>query len=284
MCIRDSDYVVPKFALGTHVGFCDNQAQVSGSGKVVRIIKPGERGNAYRTLQGALDPDMEVLYEVDTVAATMPGYRGWIRESLLWKTKGERRAVTALPVSRTKNLHPIDHVGIDTCSAVSVSTEIADFVYLDQSLEARNSISLNGVGQGGPEILGRGPMVVSTLDDYGNQVFMVDPAGVYVRSSEKQARMRILGQLRMNNFGFNHVQDYESRSDHLIYRNKIRIPLIGKNGILMVQSVPWELNKGQLENLTDLAGKEGVLDHYCFRVKSNAMEDRNVPDMHPCPR
>ncbi len=51
-------------------------------------------------------------------------------------------------MSRTKNLHSIDHVGVDTCSAVSVSTEIGDFVYLDQSLEAKNSISLNGVGQG----------------------------------------------------------------------------------------------------------------------------------------
>ncbi len=61
------DYVVPKFAVGTHVGFCDNLAQVSGSGKVVRIIKPGERGNAYRTLQGALDPDMEVLYTTNGI-------------------------------------------------------------------------------------------------------------------------------------------------------------------------------------------------------------------------
>ncbi len=118
------DYVVPKFAKDTHVGFCDNQAQVSGSGRVVRIIKPGEIGNAYRTLQGALDPDMEVLYEIDTVVATTPGYRGWIRESMMWKTKGGQRAVTGLPVCRTKNLHPIDHVGVDTCSAVSVSTEI----------------------------------------------------------------------------------------------------------------------------------------------------------------
>jgi hypothetical protein len=86
------DYVVPKFAMSTHVGFCDNLAQLSGSGKVVRIIKPGERGNAYRTLQGALDPDMEVLYEIDTIAATMPGYKGWVRESLMWKTKGAKRA------------------------------------------------------------------------------------------------------------------------------------------------------------------------------------------------
>jgi hypothetical protein len=68
------DYVVPVFKLGASVTFCDNESQVSGSGNVTRIIKPaGERGNAYRTLQGALDPNMEVLYEIDTLEATTPG-------------------------------------------------------------------------------------------------------------------------------------------------------------------------------------------------------------------
>jgi hypothetical protein len=45
-------------------------------------------------------------------------------------------------------LHPMDHVGIDTCSARSVSSEIADFLYLDTSVRAINSVELNGVGNG----------------------------------------------------------------------------------------------------------------------------------------
>ncbi len=159
------DYVVPAFALGVEVSFCDNAAQVSGSGRITRVIRPSEKGNAYHTLLGALDPDIEVLYEIDSVAISRPGYSGWIRESMMWKSKdAKKRKVTALTVRKSKALHPLDHVGIDTCSAVSVSTEIADFVYLDTSLEARNSLSLNGVGEGGPTILGRGPMVVSTMD------------------------------------------------------------------------------------------------------------------------
>jgi hypothetical protein len=64
------DYVVPKFKLGTQVIFCDNEAHVSGGGKITKVIKPGERGNHYRSLMGAFDPEMEVLYEIDTVAAT----------------------------------------------------------------------------------------------------------------------------------------------------------------------------------------------------------------------
>ena len=90
------DYVIPAFALGAEVAFCDNVAQVSGAGRVIRVIKPGEKGNAYRTLLGALDPDIEVLYEIDTVAAALPGYRGWIRESMMWKTKDtKKRKVTS---------------------------------------------------------------------------------------------------------------------------------------------------------------------------------------------
>jgi hypothetical protein len=233
------DYVVPKFQIGTQVTFCDNEAHVSGGGKITKVIKPGERGNHYRSLLGAFDPEMEVLYEIDTVAATQPGHTGWIRESVMWKTKdSKKRKVTTLPVGKTKALHPLDHVGIDTCSAVSVSTEIADFIYLDTSLEARNSLSLNGVGEGGPVILGRGPMIISTIDVCGDQVFMLDPAGVYVKGSEQQARMRILGQQRMNSFGFNIVQDYKSRTSRLNYRDKVTIPLIEKSGILMVKSIP----------------------------------------------
>ena len=78
--------------------------------------------------------------------------------------------------STTDALHPLDYAGIDTCSARSVSTEIADFLYLDRSYEARNSVSLNGIGSGGPAVLGRGPMLVSTRDSEGNQTFMLDPA------------------------------------------------------------------------------------------------------------
>ncbi len=117
-----------------------------------------------------------------------------------------------------------------------MSTEVADFIYIDRSAEARNSLSLNGVGQGGPEVMGRGPMIVCTLDSEGNKVFMWDPAGVLIKGGENQARMRILGQQRMKRFGFHVVQEYSTSKDHLIYRNKINIPLTENNEILMIQT------------------------------------------------
>jgi hypothetical protein len=163
----------------------------------------------------------------------------------------------------------MNHVGIDTCSAVSVSTERADFLYLDESAEARNSISLNGVGQGGPVILGRGPLIVSTIDSKGKKTFMWDPAGVLIQGGENQARMRILGQQRMKRFGFHVVQDYTTSKDHLIYRDQINIPLTENNGILMVQTQPWLITDEQLVWLESLVEKaiEDISRDHCYQTE-----------------
>ncbi len=105
------------------------------------------------------------------------------------------------------SLHPLNYVVMDTCSARSVSSEVSNFLYVDRSERARTSVELNGVGAGGPVILGRGPMLVSALDSEGRQTFMVDPAGVLVASGDSQARLRIYGQQRMKRFGYHVVQE-----------------------------------------------------------------------------
>jgi hypothetical protein len=279
---RDEDQ--PMFFIGNEVGFCDNRTRVSGAGFITKIIRPGEKGNPYHSHLGLFDPDAEILYEIDSIAATTPGREGWVRESMMWKTKGSGRSgVTALPVSRSKTLHPMNHVGVDTCSAASVSSEIADFLYLDESVEARNSISLNGVGQGGPEVMGRGPLIVSTLDSKGNQVFMWDPAGVLIRGGENQARMRILGQQRMKRFGFNVVQDYATNKDHLNYRDKINIPLTETNGILMIETQPWLITDerlAMLESLVEQSIEDTTRDH-CYQITENKSPTHHEVD--PCP-
>lgn len=49
---------------------------------------------------------------------------------------------------KSNALHPLDHVGIDTCSARSVSTERDDFLFIDKLEEAVHSVELNGVCKG----------------------------------------------------------------------------------------------------------------------------------------
>ncbi len=70
---------------------------------------------------------MEVLYEIDSIANDVSGKRGWIKESTIIKKLNGRKSMTVLPVNIVKSLHDMRYVGIDTCSAVSVSTELADF-------------------------------------------------------------------------------------------------------------------------------------------------------------
>ena len=179
----------------------------------------------------------------------------------------------------TFSLHPLNYVGMDTCSARSVSSEVSDFLYIDRSCKARNSISLNGVGEGGPEVLGRGPMLIATADVWGKRTFMVDPSGVLVASSNKQARLRIYGQQRMVKFGFNVVQEYSTGRQYLNYRDRVHIPLTTTSGILMVETVLCELNESQREKINklvdDIIAKK--LDHYCFQLESESISNDSVP-------
>ena len=273
---RHLNLIQPEYEVGDDVSFQDDEGHICGRGRITRVIKPGEIGNEY--IQSEVRPfsegQMEVMYEIDSIANNVPGKRGWVKESIIIKKLKGRSSMTVLPVNIVKSLHDMRYVGIDTCSAVSVSTELADFFYLDRSEEAKTSVSLNGVGSGGPLVLGRGPMMISTLDETGTQVYLLDPAGVFIKSDSRQAKLRILGQQRMKSFGFNVVQDYSTGKDHLNYKDKIRIPLVTMNGILMVKSIPWNANREQLKSLEKLiddnANKRN--DYYCFSVANSWTE------------
>ena len=268
--------VQPQYNVGEDVSFQDDDNHICGRGKITKVIKPGEPGNEYLMSEARpfSEGPMEILYELDTIANNVPGRRGWIKESVIIARLYNRQSMTALPVSIGKSLHDMRYVGIDTCSAVSVSTELADFFYLDKSVEARTSVRLNGVGSGGPLVLGRGPMMISTVDSTGTQVYMLDPAGVFIRSDSSQAKMRILGQQRMKSFGFNVVQDYSTGKDNLIYRDKIQIPLVTMNGILMVKTCEWNANREQLKSLERLIddNEKKINDCHCFAVANSWVE------------
>jgi hypothetical protein len=66
----------------------------------------------------------------------------WTRwESSQGTTGNTPRSTPCLPISGASPLLPLSCVGIDTCSALSVSTERQDFTFLDESLAARESVS-----------------------------------------------------------------------------------------------------------------------------------------------
>jgi hypothetical protein len=128
-------------------------------------------------------------------------------------------------------------------------------------------------------ILGRGPMLVSTLDSEGRQTFMVDPAGVLVESNENQSRLRIYGQQRMKKFGFHVVQDFSSGEDYLNYRDLKKIPLTTTNGILMVETFPWNLNDEQMTRVNRIVDEvvSKKLDHFCFQLECEVSVGNTLP-------
>ena len=57
-------------------------------------------------------------------------------------------------------LHGMDTIGIDTDSGKSMSTRVADFLWIDVSKEAQDSIEITGVGGSDTDVGGREPLVV----------------------------------------------------------------------------------------------------------------------------
>jgi hypothetical protein len=163
-------------------------------------------------------------------------------------------------------------VGIDTCSALSVSTREEDFLFLDKSSMAVNSCVLRGVGGSDAKIGGRGPMVVLAKDDKGNEIVLIDPAGVYLAEAVDQAHFRIFGQLRLKSFGFDLVQNGDGDGmDHLIYKKLMRIPLGAESGILTLATMPLDLDpedRRSLDSVMDelLKGRGSDEDDHCMHV------------------
>ncbi len=131
----------------------------------------------------------------------------------------EQVLVTNLDYESTP-LVPLDLVGIDTCSALSVSSVRGDFLWLDESLEARKSVTLRGVGGDSARIGGRGPMVVRSKDIEGNEILTFDASAVYLPEEKGQAGFRIFGQQRLKRFGFNLQQNKDSQECDVLVSTK----------------------------------------------------------------
>ncbi len=149
----------------------------------------------------------------------------------------------------SNSLHDLSMVGIDTCSAVSVSTELEDFLFVDRSEEARDSVTLRGVGGMNSAIGGGGPMVVRAQDKDRDDIVVFDPSGVYLDQAEEetQARFRIFGQVKLKEARLKLVQDkYGDDEDYLVYRGgEMEIPLEINNDIVTLKTSTLSLTDEQ---------------------------------------
>jgi hypothetical protein len=237
------------------------------SARVIGITYPGEEDHPFESeqIRYTLQPDKEEGQDYENVKRKENERRdwSWARPCLVTREKNEKIP----PV-------PLDLVGIDTCSTLSVSSRKEDFLWLDTSLEAKRSIILRGVGGDSTRIGGRGPMVVAGRDIEGKEVLIFDPTAVYLDEKHVEADFRIFGQQRLKAFGFNLQQQDECRGgDVLSYNNgKTIIPLLTNTGILALQTHERKISDDKsklVEETIDstLRGEDGL--HYCIPVSTS---------------
>ena len=96
------------------------------------------------------------------------------------------------------DLHSVEkNCGIDSDAGISISTLAEDFLWIDESEEAKNSIqSPAGINGGTSSIGGRGPMCVRAITGE----YLIDPDAVYLKGGGEQPNFRVLStqRLKMN--------------------------------------------------------------------------------------
>ena len=86
--------------------------------------------------------------------------------------------------------------------------------------------------------------------------FIVDPAGVYLKSSASQSRLRILGQQRMKALGFNIQQNkFEDNLDYLVYKSSRMFHLETKRGILLLKTMLINRNERNSKSLNSVVDR-----------------------------
>ena len=90
-------------------------------------------------------------------------------------------------------LHDMTCVGIDTCSARSISCLREDF--LDLEINRKEDNHLRGIG-GTKGVAGKGCLVFYVKDIEGNMKAVLEPKGFYLENPP--AQFRIIGQQRMS--------------------------------------------------------------------------------------
>ncbi len=147
-------------------------------------------------------------------------------------------------------LHDMTCVGIDTCSAKSISCLKEDFLNLELMRSDEVAGQLRGVG-GNNGVSGRGCLVFYAKDINGKVKAIIEPKGSYLE--DPPAQFRILGQQMMKKLGVCAIQDYDDAGTDIIKckRSGSILPLTEGGGLLLLKTFmyyPNEKLKQQLRN------------------------------------
>jgi hypothetical protein len=132
-------------------------------------------------------------------------------------------------------LHDLTYVGIDTCSARSISCDPEDFLDLRLFPMGKRGNELRGVG-GASGVAGKGTLVFFAKDIDGRIKAIIEPKGFYL--DDAPAKFRIIGQQKMKRKGINLVQDYDNEGTDILKckRSGAILPLEEKGKILLLKT------------------------------------------------
>jgi hypothetical protein len=136
-------------------------------------------------------------------------------------------------------LHDMTNVGMDSCSGTSISTRRHDFLWLDQSEEAKESVLVRGPSVGSPACGGRGPIAYHFLVN-DKPVMLVDPDGVFADIDiDKCPEFRILSTQKVKKYGLKIDGGvFEEDGLAVCVRTGVQVQLQTRNSILVLHTSP----------------------------------------------
>jgi hypothetical protein len=159
-------------------------------------------------------------------------------------------------------LHDMTCIGVDTCSARSISCIKEDF--LDLELTKENGNHLRGIG-GTKGVAGKGCLVFYVRDLDERMKALIKAKGFYLENPP--AKFRIIGQRRMKHKGLCATQDYDDAGMDIskCKRSGSILPLTEERRLLLLKTIPYcpsEELKRQLRNyVRDLKQNNSFLPH-----------------------
>ena len=172
----------------------------------------------------------------------------------------------------------------DTGSAEGISTNPKDFVFLDDSVSACNSVCIKGPSVGAPECKGRGPLIY-TFDINGICMGLIHPHGILAGTGLGQTEFRLASAGVLKRKGIRHIGGKFDEIDIIeCVRSKTTFPAPLIDGILVCGTTGYannivpspefkalicDINSGvcsPLVNLTPFLKGNYVIDGECNRI------------------
>ena len=156
---------------------------------------------------------------------------------------------TAAPRSKQKTMEimaqgsrvmDLDTIAVDNCARTTASTELTDFLSIDRSPNACNSIRLIGVG-GTAACGGRGIMCFCVHHDEHGTWLLIDPDGVYIEKDQGEDTIRIVSANKMEACGL-YIEKKARKSGSVntklaCTRNNVQMNLYQKDGLTVLPTV-----------------------------------------------